>query len=83
MATAIHKAELVNWVHSALVERGGQATIVQIAKHIWENHEAELRGAGNLFYTWQYDMRWAATELRKRGKIVPYQSSNRGIWQLK
>jgi len=48
---------------------GGTGKIVQIAKHIWDNHERDLRGAGDLFYTWQYDMRWAAQELQDEGKI--------------
>ncbi|SDW39046.1 hypothetical protein SAMN05444006_10397 [Allgaiera indica] len=26
--------------------------------------------SGDLFYTWQYDMRWAAQNLRGAGKLV-------------
>ena len=39
---------------------GGSAGIVEICKHIWQFHEAEIRNSGDLLYTWQYDMRWAA-----------------------
>lgn len=34
-------------------------------------------------YTWQYDIRWAATELRKTGFMIEATESPRGIWQLK
>jgi hypothetical protein len=64
----------------ALRAHNGQATIVEVAKHIWDHHEAELRAAGDLFFTWQYDMRWAALELRKEGRLAP--SQGRGPWQI-
>ena len=60
------RLDLQDWVVHALEAHGGKATIVQSAKHIWENHESELRASGDLFYTWQYDMRWACTRLRER-----------------
>ena len=53
----------------ALHELGGAGRVAQIAKHIWENHEVELRQSGDLFYTWQYAMRWAGQILQKEGKI--------------
>ena len=37
----------------------------------------------DLFYTWQYDFRWAATELRKEGIIRSADLSPKGIWELK
>jgi hypothetical protein len=49
-----------------------------IAKWIWEHHEAELRDSGDLFYTWQYDMRWAGTRLSNEGKIV----KDRDGWRI-
>ena len=36
---------------------------------IWKHHENDLQTAGSLFYTWQYDMRWAAQKLQKEGKL--------------
>ena len=51
------RSDLVDLVYAAVRDLGGRATIVQVAKHIWENNEAELRASGDLFYTWQYDMR--------------------------
>lgn len=45
-----------------------------------------------MFYTWNYDIRWAATELRKEGRMKPAYSkenpgelvdeSPKGIWEI-
>lgn len=68
------------WVLEALDDQGGSATVLQVAKHIWNQHEHDLRASGDFFYTWQYDMRWAALELRKQGRLEP--SRGRGPWKL-
>lgn len=65
------KDDLQDWVTQALESFGGAGTIVQVAKYIWENHRKELQSSGELFYTWQYDMRWAATKLRNNKIILP------------
>lgn len=74
---------LQDWVTEALKKIGGAGTIVQVAKHIWNNHSAELKKSGDLFYTWQYDMRWAATKLRNKNIILPAETSAKGVWRLK
>lgn len=61
------REDLKKWVVEALKENGGQAALIDVAKHIWMHHEKELRASGDLFYKWQYDMRWAAMVLRKQG----------------
>ena len=80
MATRLN---LSDWVYEALQSRGGEARIVDVAKHIWTNHQADLRASGDLFYTWQYDMRWAAKRLRDEGKVASPDSSPRGRWALR
>ncbi len=76
------KGDLKSWVLQALNDHGGSATIVQVATHIWDNHEAELRASGDLFYTWQYYMRWAADELRAERRLRPKPRGDRGPWRL-
>ncbi|MFO4682063.1 MULTISPECIES: hypothetical protein [Vibrio] len=76
------KQNLVNWVELALGELGGRGSIVQVAEIIWREHRKELEASGNLFFTWQYDMRWAATTLRKAGRIKSKDISPKGIWEL-
>jgi hypothetical protein len=75
------REDLQEWVKDALLKFGGRGRLVAIAKEIWETKEQELRGSGDLFYTWQYDMRWAATKLRQNG-IMRLDKSRDGIWEL-
>jgi hypothetical protein len=77
------KADLRDWVLVAVKSAGGKAKIVEVSKHIWDHHEADLRASGDLFYTWQYDMRWAAQELRRTGVFASIPSSENRLWQVK
>ncbi len=76
------RLELQEWVIEALRAKGGTATIVEVAKHLWEKHEGELKVSGDLFFTWQYDMRWACTRLRERKIVQAAEISDRGQWKL-
>jgi hypothetical protein len=78
----MNREALVEWVREALLAYPNGATIVQVAKHIWEHHKEELANSGDLFFTWQYDMRWAATKLRRAKKVRQVGDSQRGIWEL-
>lgn len=60
---------------------GGKAERLTVAKHIWHAHQRELEGT-ELFYTWQYDMSWAAAELRKLGQLKPANAGPSGVWAL-
>jgi hypothetical protein len=57
------------WVIDAL-KALGPAPVPRIAQHIWENHETELRQSDDMFYTWQYAMRWAGQRLQIEGKLT-------------
>jgi len=65
-----NRNDLQEWVYEAVKSNGGTASVVEVAKHIWEQHEDELKASGDLFYTWQYDMRWAADKLRKANRFT-------------
>lgn len=65
----ITKAVLKDWTIDALRDLGGRGRIWEMCEHIWKHHEPDLRDAGPLFYTWQYDMRWAGQKLQKEGKL--------------
>ena len=71
---------LKGWVVEALRRHGGEAHLLSVAKDVWLHHEPELRGAGDLFYSWQYDIRRACTALRTSGVIEP--PSRPGVWKL-
>ncbi len=77
------KSILESWIVEALKEHGGSADLIDVCKTVWRRHEADLRAAGDLFYTWQYDIRWAGTKLRKRGILAPAsREKSREPWQL-
>ena len=76
------RADFDGWLLDALTELGGRAGIVDVCKHIWNNHERQLRESGDLFYTWQYDTRWAADHLRRKGVMKPATASPKGLWEL-
>lgn len=58
---------------------GQSAKLWQVCEHIWINHGQRIMRSGNLLYTWQYDVRWAADKLRKDNRLV---SVPRGNWTL-
>lgn len=77
------KSDRQKWVEEALRANKGSAYIVDVARSIWSEHEADLKVSGDLFFTWQYDMRWAANQLRRNEIMVSVDDSPRGVWQLK
>lgn len=74
--------KMAAWIVSALHAYGGSASVVEVAKYIWENHRKELEEAGDYFYRWQYDMRWVAQKLRDAGTLEKVIGTNRS-WSLK
>ena len=76
------REDLDTWVIEALRANNGSASIVEVCEFVWENHQDELRRSGDLFFTWQYDIRWAAYRLRKDGIMRHADSSPKGIWGL-
>ena len=77
------KQDLMPWVIEALEELRGKGTVVQVCKVVWRRHELDLRNSGDLFYTWQYDIRWAAQKLRDVGRLKPMGERRPGRpWEL-
>lgn len=76
------RSDFIKPVEDAIRSHGGSATLVQVCKHIWANYRSEIEKSGDLFYRWQYEVRWAATELRRRGVMKQADASPRGVWQL-
>ena len=79
-----NKNDLMEWCLEALRALGGSAHHIDVAKYVWQVHEQELRQSGELFYTWQYDLRWAAKKLRDQGELRSVTGGSRGdgIWRL-
>jgi hypothetical protein len=78
----ITKQDLPNLVLEALHHLGGSGTVVDVAREVWQRHESELRASGDLFFTWQYDLRWAAQELRNESRLAPTSRGAASRWAL-
>jgi hypothetical protein len=76
------RTDLQQWVTQALHDLGGTGRIVDICRYIWEHHEDDLRASGDLFYTWQYEMRWAGQQLRNQGILCSVHRSKNQLWEL-
>ena len=76
------KADLKTCVLEALRDLGGSGTVVEVCRQVWQRHEPELRSSGDLFYTWQYDIRWAAQKLRDEGALGPSHKGVGSKWTL-
>lgn len=74
--------DLPDILFKSLKDMGGQASIIEVCKYVWEKYKTNLQDSGDLFYSWQYDIRWAATELRKTGRMKPAEISPRGVWEV-
>ena len=61
---------LTVWIIDALRANRGSAQYADIGKHIWKTHEEELRNSGDMFYVWQYDLRWVCEKLKKNGVVT-------------
>lgn len=70
------------FVVEALRTLGNTGTVLEVTKRVWEAHERDLRESGDLFYTWQYDVRWAAQYLRNNGYMQAVNGNRRAPWQL-
>lgn len=77
------REDLPDWVVEALSAHGGKGSVSDVAKYIWIHHEPDLRTSGDLFYTWQYDMRWAAQRLRDVGKLRYIREDRKNLWTLR
>ena len=76
------REDLEGWLVEALTALGGRGSIVEVCKRIWELHEPDLRASADLFYTWQYDVRWTANRLRRRGGMKSVEQSDPHVWEL-
>lgn len=87
----MERENLPDILHEILKDLGGRASMMDVFKNFWKKYKGELRESDDIFYTWNYDIRWAATELRKRRIMKPASTkenthgqniSPKGIWEL-
>ena len=78
----LSKQDLPRVVLEALEGLAGSGTVVEVARAVWQRNEPQLRASGDLFYTWQYDIRWAAQQLRDEGQLAPTNRGATSRWVL-
>lgn len=78
----IDRRVLRAWVIESLRSLQGAGTIVEVCRAVWLVHEHDLRSSGDLFFTWQYDIRWAAQFLRDNGYMHSVQGDRSAPWEL-
>ena len=82
MNRPLTREDLKRLVLEALKDMGGQARVAEVCKYIWTKYEQDLKTSGDLLYTWQYDVRWAAQKLRNSGKLKPVNNERTRPWEL-
>jgi hypothetical protein len=79
----IKRKDLTEILEEALVSLGGEGRIVEICEYIWSKYNNDLLSSGDIFYTWQYDLRMSAKEtLKAEGKVITIKEGNKSIWKL-
>lgn len=74
--------DLPDLLYKVIKSLGGGAPTINIFRRFWHTYESDLKKSGDLFYTWNYDIRWAATELRKQGRMLDASQSPKGVWEI-
>lgn len=80
--TMLSKQDLPRLVVESLRRLDGSGTVLDVCKDVWDTNQAELRASGYIFYTWQYDIRWAAQKLRDDGTLEPTARGSRSRWVI-
>ncbi len=74
--------DLMDWIVICLKSRGGKGWPKDVSKYIWDHYEPQLKASGDLLYTWQYDVRWAAQNLRNKGILKAVHGRRDLPWEL-
>lgn len=78
----MQKSDIPDLLYQTLQGMGGSGRLIDVCKVFWAEHNEELEESGDLFYSWQYDIRWAATALRKSGLMKAADQSPVGLWEI-
>ena len=76
------RKDLCDWIVEALKDLNGSSQIIKIREHIWQHHQNDLVNSGNLHFTWNEDLYWAATQLRANGVLKNAKATSKSVWAL-
>ncbi len=68
----MERKDLPDLLYKTISSLGKKAPMTIVFREFWKLYACNLDSSENMFYTWNYDLRWAATELRKKGKMKPH-----------
>lgn len=87
----MERKNLPEILYKIIEKNGGRATMMEVFRSFWKHYGQNFTESDDMFYTWNYDIRWAATELRKKGRMKPANTkenihganvSPKGIWEI-
>ncbi|TQP66871.1 hypothetical protein FLL68_14815 [Vibrio cholerae] len=78
----VTRESMKSWIVECLELSGGSGWPKDVAKYVWESYESDLQSSGDMLYTWQYDLRWAAQQLRNSGVLKPVHRRTDLPWEL-
>jgi hypothetical protein len=78
----VTRDSMKQWIIECLQEHNGSAWPREVSKYVWVNYEADLKTSGDILFTWQYDIRWAAQQLRYEGVLKPVNRRRDLPWKL-
>ncbi len=85
------RKDLPDVLYNIIKDLGGSGSMIQIFKKFWIENNHKFTENDDIFYTWNYDIRWAATSLRKQGRMKPASTkenthgldiSAKGVWEI-
>ncbi|MDD4815529.1 MAG: hypothetical protein PHQ62_00095 [Clostridia bacterium] len=85
------RKDLPDILYNIIHQLGGKPNMMEIFKKFWKEYGSNFTTDDDIFYTWNYDIRWAATQLRKQRKMKPASTrentygedvSSKGIWEI-
>jgi len=76
------RVDLCDWIVEALKELKGKAQISKVREQVWMIHKDDLINSGNLHFTWNEDILWAATQLRAKGILKKAKETSKNVWEL-
>ena len=80
------KNEMINPVEPMLIDAlkatNKPTLIVDVSKFIWNKYYDELKANDELFFKWQYQLRWAKDHLKSCGILATKKQGVYSLWYL-
>ena len=75
-------AQIEKMLIDALQYFGKPTLITDVNRYIWNKYENDIRMSDEMLYKWQYQLRWAFTNLKKDGVCDFNKQGQNSLWLL-